>query len=111
LVEYFDKDAYRLIASRVNVDDAQNYSPTELANSVYALASAEVEAMYPDSFDTALVAENLRPSNWKDDPVTVCFAIAAKELTRRPYEFKSQEIKDVLWSFSKASATNILTGY
>jgi hypothetical protein len=58
--------------------------------------------MYPDSFDTALVAESLRPSNWKDDPVTVCFAIAAKELTRRPHEYKSQEIKDVLWSFSKA---------
>ncbi len=105
LVEYFDKDAYRLIASRVNVDDAQNYSPTELANSVYALASAEVDAMYPDSFDTAVVAESLRPSNWKDDPVTVCFAIAAKELTRRPHEYKSQEIKDVLWSFSKVIAT------
>ena len=30
-----------------------------------------------------------------------CFAIAAQELIRRPHQFKSQEIKDVLWSFSK----------
>ena len=96
LIGYFDKDAYRSIASRLNVNDARNYSPTELANSVYALASAEVEARYPYSFDTALVADNLRPSNWKDDPVTVCFAVAARELMRRPHEFKSQEIKDVL---------------
>lgn len=105
LVEYFDKDAYRSIVSRMSVNDARNYSPTELANSVYALASAEVEVRYPDSFDTALVADNLRPTNWKDDPVTVCFAVVARELMRRPQEFKSQEIKDVLWSFSKVSTT------
>lgn len=101
--EYFDKDAYREIVSRMNVDAAQNYSPQELSNSIYALASAEVELKYPDSFDTTLVPEALRPSNWKHDPVTVCFAVSARELMRRPHEFKSQEIKDVLWSFSKVS--------
>lgn len=100
---YFDKDAYRAIVSKVNVEAARDYAPTELSNSIYALATAEVEVKYPDSFDTTLVPENLRPSNWKDDPVTVCFAVSARELMRRPHEFKSQEIKDILWSFSKVS--------
>jgi len=36
-----------------------------------------------------------------NDPITECFAAVASEAMRRSYEFKDQELKDVLWSFSK----------
>ncbi len=36
-----------------------------------------------------------------EDPITECFAAVASEVIRRPHEFKDQELKDVLWSFSR----------
>ena len=50
-----------------------------------------------DAFDINLVPQ--RPP--VRDPATALFAMAAQELMHRPDQFKSQEIKDVLWSFSK----------
>jgi len=38
------------------------------------------------------------------DIVTSCFAAVANEAARRPHEFKGQELKDVLWSFSKSGS-------
>jgi D-alanyl-D-alanine carboxypeptidase len=102
-LEYFDEDVYRAIVSRLTLDSAYTFRPQELSNLCWALATAGVEVKYPDAFDTTLVPKHLRPSAWKDDPVTICFEAAASELMRRPHEFKTQEIKDILWSCSKVS--------
>ena len=106
-LEYFDEEIYRAIVSRITVNDAYTFQPQELSNSVWALATAGVEAMYPDAFDTTMVPRNLRPSDWRDDPVTICFEATASEVMRRPHQFKSQEIKDVCWSFSKVSIVTV----
>lgn len=37
----------------------------------------------------------------KNDPITECYASVAGELMRRTHEFKDQEVKDVLWAFSR----------
>mmetsp|Transcript_21470 Transcript_21470/g.48772 ORF Transcript_21470/g.48772 Transcript_21470/m.48772 type:complete len:769 (-) Transcript_21470:61-2367(-) len=42
-----------------------------------------------------------RPLRPDVDVVDSCFAAVADEAMRRPHEFKGQELKDVLWSFSK----------
>lgn len=97
---FFDEEAYRTVVSRIDENAARSYQPRELSNSVWALATAAVPVKYPDAFDTTLVPEDLRP-DWRDDPVTACFAVAANELMRRPHEFKSQELKDVTWACSK----------
>ena len=68
------------------------------------MATAEITPKYPDIFDTTTIKPKDRfdgPLHAIDDPVTVCFGVAANELMRRPFEFKTQEIKDILWSFSK----------
>jgi len=51
-----------------------------------------------DCFDTTLAPASVQMPR---DPATMAFAVAAQELMRRPHQFKAQEIKDVLWSFSK----------
>ena len=107
-LEYFEEDIYREILSKVNVNAARDYQPRELSNLCWACATAGVEVKHPDAFDTTLVPNVLRPLDWREDPVTVCFAVAANELMRRPHEFKSQEIKDVLWSFSKVREEVVL---
>jgi hypothetical protein len=81
---------------------APDFKPQELSNSVWALATAGVIPAYLDFFDTTF-NENNDLSSLKDDPVTMCFGAVAKELIKRPFEFKEQEIKDILWSFSKVS--------
>jgi hypothetical protein len=94
---------YRAIATRLTKESAQHFKAQELSNTVWALATAEVIPTYVDTFDTSMLDSNVRPSprQAEADPVTVCFALAAQELMRRPYDFKTQEIKDILWSFSK----------
>jgi hypothetical protein len=94
---------YRAIATRLTKESAQHFKAQELSNTVWALATAEVIPSYVDTFDTSMLDSNVRPSprQAEADPVTVCFALAAQELMRRPYDFKTQEIKDILWSFSK----------
>jgi len=42
-----------------------------------------------------------------NDPITECFAVVASEAMRRPFDFKDQELKDVLWSFSKVRSLNL----
>lgn len=99
-MEFFNDDIYRGIAARLTPDRATGFKPQELSNSLWAMATAGINlGKDKDAFDTSLVPEAIRPR--VQDPVTRCFAIAADELMRRPHEFKSQEIKDVLWSFSK----------
>lgn len=80
---------------------APDFKPQELSNSLWALATAGVIPAYLDYFDTTF-NDNNDLSSLKDDPVTMCFGAVAKELIKRPFEFKEQEIKDIVWSFSKA---------
>jgi hypothetical protein len=105
-LEYRDEKIYRGVAARLPADRARYFKPQELSNTVWALATAEITPRYPDMFDTVLIPPNRRytgPLLAIDDPTTLCFGVAAEELMRRPFEFKSQEIKDILWSFSKVS--------
>jgi hypothetical protein len=109
-LEFHDDDIIRGLASRIEVDRVRDYKPQELSNAVWALASIEMVPKYPDVFDTVLIPPNQQfrgPLNAIDDPVTVCFGVAAQELMRRPYEFKSQEIKDVLWGFSRVCHVSV----
>lgn len=99
-LEFHDEKIYRGVASRLSTELAHQYKPQELSNSIWAFATAEIEAEEVDVFDTSLVP-GLQQPGVPTDPVTICFAAAAQELMRRPHQFKSQEIKDVLWSFSK----------
>jgi hypothetical protein len=92
-------DIYRGISTQVTRQQASAFKPQELSNTVWALATAEVQVEDVDAFDTSLVPPAQRPK--VSDPATACFGIAAQQLMQRPHEFKSQEIKDVLWSFSK----------
>ena len=103
-VEYLDEEIYRGIASRLTVGGARFFKAQELSNTVWAMATAEITPKYPDMFDTILIPPENRfsgPLHAIDDPVTLCFGVAAEEIMRRPFEFKTQEIKDILWSFSK----------
>jgi RAP domain len=99
-LEFCDKTLYRDIAVRLTPEQAQESKPQELSNTIWAFATAEMEIDDKDIFDTSLVPASHRPSK-PNDPITVCFGVAACELMKRPYHFKPQEIKDVLWSFSK----------
>jgi len=101
---YDNHDVYRGIVARLSPRHARTAKPQELSNSVWALATAEVPPKFPDTFDNVVVpAEQRFSGNLQDidDPTTACFGIAARELMSRPFDFKSQEIKDILWSFSK----------
>ncbi len=101
--EFYQPDLYRALASRWTPEMAARAKPQELSNSVWALATADVAAKYPDVFDTTILAAEQRraPNSLQADPVISCFALAAQELMRRPEQFKAQEIKDILWSFSR----------
>ncbi len=99
-LEVVNKSLYRTLAARLEPSKVHTYKPQELSNTVWALATAEIQVgPERDAFDTSLVPEDLRPMI--RDPAVLTFAMAAKELMRRPHEFKTQEIKDVLWSFAK----------
>ena len=103
-LEYCDEAIFRGVASRLRIDQAHGFKPQELSNTVWALATAEIFPRNPDVFDTVLIPPERQfsgPLHAMDDPVNVCFGLAAQELMYRPFEFKTQEIKDVLWSFSK----------
>jgi hypothetical protein len=99
-LEVVNKSLYRALAARLEPSKVHTYKPQELSNTVWALATADIQVGSEcDAFDTSLVPESLRPTI--RDPAVLTFAMAAKELMRRPHEFKTQEIKDVLWSFAK----------
>ena len=98
-LEFFDDEIYRGVASRIDSGDGASFKPQELSNTLWALATSEMDINERDAFESSLIPPEKRPK--ARDPVTRCFGIAARELSRRPDQFKSQEIKDVLWSFSK----------
>jgi hypothetical protein len=102
-LEFQNVNAFRNMAARFTRDRVMQAKPQELSNTCWALATAEVLPEYMDLFDSSLIPPKLRPSQSQveRDPVTMCFVFAAQELMRRPQEFKAQEIKDILWSFSK----------
>ena len=99
-------DIYRAGSSIVQIIGPTSFKPQELSNSLWALATAGMIPKYLDAFDTTMKPlKNGRAetniSYILDDPITMCFGAAAMELSRRPFEFKEQEVKDTLWSFSK----------
>lgn len=108
-VGFPDYDVYRSVASRLSREFriAKFYKPQELSNTVWSFATVEMPLTddQKNVFDTTIVPEKEQSTNYQvrvdKDPVLAALDIAATELMRRPYEFKAQEIKDVLWSFSK----------
>ena len=103
-VEYFNEEVYKAAASELTLRKSNSFKPQELSNTVWALATAGAFPKYPNAFDITIVPDNKRPTlrEITQDPITECFAAATTELIRRPHQFKAQEIKDVLWSLSKA---------
>lgn len=100
----FDLDAFQAGASRLNIRQIRSFKPQEMSNTVWAIATAGFAPKHIRAFDTTLVPSSQRPPKdmMMQDPITECFAAVAVEAMRRPQDFKDQELKDVLWSFSKA---------
>jgi hypothetical protein len=99
---FSDESIYRGVVSRFKPDMAQTCKPQELSNTLWAVATAEIDVgVERDAFDTTFLPGDMRPV--PRDPITYCFGLAAEEMMHRPHQFKTQEIKDVLWSFSKMS--------
>lgn len=102
--DFSDPGAFVQVLSRLRVEAVQFWNPQEISNMVWAIGTAGIKPRYSKAFDSTLVPRHDRQS-WEvlsRDPVSLAFAAAAKEIIRRPHEFKSQEIKDSLWGFSKA---------
>eukprot|EP00578_Thalassiosira_sp_NH16_P000781 CAMPEP_0181141396 /NCGR_PEP_ID=MMETSP1071-20121207/35800_1 /TAXON_ID=35127 /ORGANISM="Thalassiosira sp., Strain NH16" /LENGTH=1329 /DNA_ID=CAMNT_0023228381 /DNA_START=239 /DNA_END=4228 /DNA_ORIENTATION=- len=101
--EYIDLEAFRAGVSRLNFRQIRSFKPQEMSNTLWALATAGFGPEHWGAFDTTLVPASKRPTKQmiSNDPITECFAAVASETMRRPYDFKDQELKDVLWSFSK----------
>ena len=101
--DFNNPEVYVSVVSRWTPEMAARAKPQELSNSVWALASADVQPKYLDAFDTTMLSarQRNRPSHPREDPVITIFALAAQEVMRRPHEFKAQELKDVLWAFSR----------
>lgn len=102
--KYFDKTSFEDMLSRLRLDAVQSWKPQEISNIAWALGTAAIAPRYPKAFDVSLVPSNERVSIELacQDPVTLAFAAVAKELLRRPAEFKTQELKDSLWGLSKS---------
>ena len=102
-MEYFDQAVFEAAASELTLQKSHLFKPQELSNTVWAIATAGAVPKYLQAFDSTTVKSSNRVSKQEiiSDPITTCFAVATTELMRRPYEFKEQEIKDILWSLSK----------
>jgi hypothetical protein len=100
----YDYEAFNAGASRLNIRQIRTFKPQEMSNTVWAIATAGFAPKHTRAFDTTLVPTSQRPTHdmITTDPITECFAAVASETMRRPYDYKDQELKDVLWSFSKA---------
>ena len=100
-----DQEVFYKAASRLSYSQARTFKPQEMSNTVWALATAGITPQFTHAFDNTLVSRSHQRKNSLEeitrDPITECFAAAASEIIRRPHEFKEQEIKDILWSFSK----------
>jgi hypothetical protein len=102
-LEYFNTDLYRSIVARFPSIGARRFKPQEISNTLWALATAGVTPRYRFAFDRKLLPDTLLPAEQEilNDPVTAFFMAGGQELIARPDEFKTQEIKDVLWSFAR----------
>ena len=104
-MEFFDEEAFKRVASNVDIQAVERWNPQELSNLIWAIGTAQLEPKFRKAFDSSFVQMKDRPSfeQVSRDPLSISFAAVAKELMKRPQEFKTQEIKDSLWGFSKVS--------
>ncbi len=103
-MEFFDEDLYRSVVARFHDIGADRFKPQEISNTLWALSTAGVTPKHISVFDDVLLPAKVRPSMEEAmrDPVTAMFGAGAKEFARRPNDFKTQEIKDLVWSFARA---------
>lgn len=101
--EFFDEASFRKLTSRMNINHVHTFNPQELSNVCWAIATAGVEPSYPYAFDTINIRADKLPSmkEISRDPITLFFAAGAQEIMKRPQQFISQEVKDLLWGFSR----------
>jgi len=102
-MEFFDDKLYRSIVARFTSIDVNHIRPREFSNTAWALATAGVAPKYIHAFDDSVLSSDVRPTMKEamSDPVTYIFGTSAIELSHRPDEFKTQEIKDLTWAFAK----------
>lgn len=106
---YTHETVFTAAASRLSLEAASKFKPQEASNSIWALATAGIQPKYLNAFDTTLIPAKANDiSIIRKDPITQCFAAVAREIMRRPNAFKEQELKDVLWGFSKAGVRHPL---
>ena len=88
----FDDDLYRRLVSRFTADLVASCT-TELSNTIWALATAEIDiGIEKDAFDVTLLP-NEKDRPYPRDPLTVFMGDVAMQLIQRPRDFKPQEIK------------------
>jgi hypothetical protein len=108
--KFYDEDSFANLLSRLRMNDVQYWKPQEISNIIWAIGTAGISPKYRTAFDCSLIPADERISfeQASQDPFTLAFAAAAKEILRRPEEFKTQEMKDTLWGFSKAGVRHPL---
>lgn len=91
-IGFFDDNLYKQLVSRFTPDLMASCT-TELSNTIWALATAEIDiGIEKDAFDVTLLPNNEdRP--YPRDPVTVFMGHVANQIIQRPRDFKPQEIK------------------
>lgn len=101
--KYFDKGSFESMLSRLRLGAVEYWKPQEISNIAWALGTAAIAPKYPKAFDVSLIplSERVSFEVASKDPITLAYAAVAKELLRRPEEFKTQELKDSLWGLSK----------
>ena len=87
-MEFFDEDIYQGVASRLlSPEITTQCNPQVYANSLWAMATAELEIAGKLVFDTTLVPVSARAAQ-PTDPATTVFGMAAKDMMRRPFSLQ-----------------------
>jgi hypothetical protein len=104
-MNFIDDTLYRSIACRLQWSNASLFSTQNIANIVWALATAGVMVKDNTTQNIAWASQSI--SNIKNnhqsfvmDPVLQCCAIASHEFLKRPHEFNPQAISNLCWSFA-----------
>ena len=113
-LKFGDLGMFESAAKMVTEKSVQNFKPQECSNILWSFATMNclpISLKILDREENEIAAKikismdilDKRDNNNNNNNVFVnAYAAIANELIKRPYAFKDQELKDVLWSFSKA---------
>lgn len=101
--EYGTAEVYKVLASEMNADSADAFKSQEFSASIHALATAKMVPADLSVFDDTMSEQHGDGGKYQEYcPFTECFDTAASELIERTDMFTEQEMKDIIWAFSKS---------